>query len=482
MIEKNENKKELETFSLNDFVENSNEMENIFASGTNKLSVEIEKKDKEQSEKEFEELLKPFKFDKNSKKEIIITGIVENFYNIDIPKGVVGIAEGAFREKGIISVSLPNTLLVIGKDAFRDCKRLVKINIPDSVIYIEDDAFNGDSNLNITIPTREGLFLGKRIIDGTKGVIEEQIKSKYLIEAETEAKKIINSAKNKANLLEKEVEKKIEDELIEAKNQASQIIKNAQIEAKNLVENAHTEVEKELNEATTIKTRIDQETLVLKKNYDVMLNKYQNMQKEYNEKLEEAEIEARERVEKNLNKAQIEAEKIIINATQKANRINNDIEKTKEKLTEIEFKYNNIKNEYDLIITKAKNEAKTIIENTKNEANDKIKSANAELRNAKNKASSIISMANITAEYNHFDMISQRAKKGDADAQFELAQMYSSGKNVAKSPSTAFEWFLKSAKNGNRSAIEAVGDCYNYGVGVKKNSKLALKYYNKAKK
>jgi TPR repeat protein len=45
------------------------------------------------------------------------------------------------------------------------------------------------------------------------------------------------------------------------------------------------------------------------------------------------------------------------------------------------------------------------------------------------------------------------AEKGDADAQFILAQMYETGRGVPKDDIEAYKWFFLSAKNGSKEAI-----------------------------
>ena len=57
--------------------------------------------------------------------------------SIVIGHGVTGINESAFSNcKGLISLTLPNTLKSIGKWAFDDCTSLTKLAIPDSVTSI----------------------------------------------------------------------------------------------------------------------------------------------------------------------------------------------------------------------------------------------------------------------------------------------------------------------------------------------------------
>ncbi len=79
--------------------------------------------------------------------------------SIVIGHGVTGINESAFSNcKGLISLTLPNTLKSIGKWAFDDCTSLTKLAIPDSVTNIDIAAFHGCSALReLFIPVSVSL-------------------------------------------------------------------------------------------------------------------------------------------------------------------------------------------------------------------------------------------------------------------------------------------------------------------------------------
>ena len=64
-----------------------------------------------------------------------------------VKSGTISIAEAVFRETEITSVSLPDTLIYIGKDAFYRCASLTSVNIPSSVSEIGAAAFSGCSVL-----------------------------------------------------------------------------------------------------------------------------------------------------------------------------------------------------------------------------------------------------------------------------------------------------------------------------------------------
>ena len=74
--------------------------------------------------------------------------------NITIPNGITAIG-GAFSGcSALKSIHIPDTVTVIGENAFLNCKNLAEITIPDTVTEISASAFAGCSNLiEITIPS-----------------------------------------------------------------------------------------------------------------------------------------------------------------------------------------------------------------------------------------------------------------------------------------------------------------------------------------
>jgi TPR repeat protein len=75
----------------------------------------------------------------------------------------------------------------------------------------------------------------------------------------------------------------------------------------------------------------------------------------------------------------------------------------------------------------------------------------------------------------------QKAMSGDSEAQYLVGKAYSSGLGVTKDESAAFEWFSKSAANGNAQGENAVGNDYLFGSdGVSKDYPTALKWFRKA--
>jgi TPR repeat protein len=73
-------------------------------------------------------------------------------------------------------------------------------------------------------------------------------------------------------------------------------------------------------------------------------------------------------------------------------------------------------------------------------------------------------------------------KYGDADAQFNLANIYMSGDEVEKNTELAIELYTRAAKQGLCSAQFELGWLLHEGIGVSKNYELAAHWYKKAAK
>ena len=77
--------------------------------------------------------------------------------SIDINEGTVCISPYAFSFcKGLLSVSIPNTVEIIGKEAFYGCSSLTNLLIPESVISVEWCALGGGCNSLESIVVDDG--------------------------------------------------------------------------------------------------------------------------------------------------------------------------------------------------------------------------------------------------------------------------------------------------------------------------------------
>ena len=69
-----------------------------------------------------------------------------------VPEGVTAIGDGLFEFSDVNEVILPDTLEIIGKEAFRYCDKLTYITLPDSVRVIDDFAFASSGLTDIKMP------------------------------------------------------------------------------------------------------------------------------------------------------------------------------------------------------------------------------------------------------------------------------------------------------------------------------------------
>lgn len=73
-----------------------------------------------------------------------------------------------------------------------------------------------------------------------------------------------------------------------------------------------------------------------------------------------------------------------------------------------------------------------------------------------------------------------KAEAGDAEAQFDVGNMYEKGNGVAKDEANAFEWYVKAAKQNHDKAAFEVGFAYLRGVGVSQDYDKAMKWLSNA--
>lgn len=80
-----------------------------------------------------------------------------------------------------------------------------------------------------------------------------------------------------------------------------------------------------------------------------------------------------------------------------------------------------------------------------------------------------------------FNATKRLAEKGQANAMYQLGQMYELGMGVANNRGKAYEWYLKAAKQGQPSAAYQVGYAYYWGkAGRPKDRDLAFQWFSKA--
>ena len=84
----------------------------------------------------------------------------------------------------------------------------------------------------------------------------------------------------------------------------------------------------------------------------------------------------------------------------------------------------------------------------------------------------------------NFESTKAFAEQGDADAQYNLADMYYVGQykypKVEKDDKQAIKWFRKAAEQNHPHALYRLGVLYHNGLGVEKDEKEAVKWYRKA--
>ena len=90
------------------------------------------------------------------------------------------------------------------------------------------------------------------------------------------------------------------------------------------------------------------------------------------------------------------------------------------------------------------------------------------------------------SEFNEeaFDYYRKSAEQGDADGEYGLAGMYASGEGVKKDPQEALKWFMKAADQGHAQALKVVAGAYIFGdLGLDdaaRNSDQAAKWIKRA--
>lgn len=79
-----------------------------------------------------------------------------------------------------------------------------------------------------------------------------------------------------------------------------------------------------------------------------------------------------------------------------------------------------------------------------------------------------------------YQIIEPLARKGNAEAQYSLGNMYYYGNGVTKDYTETAKWYHKSAEQGNEWAQYHLGEMYYYGRGVTKDYTEAIKWFRKS--
>ncbi|HBX42487.1 MAG TPA: hypothetical protein DEH27_01140, partial [Deltaproteobacteria bacterium] len=74
----------------------------------------------------------------------------------------------------------------------------------------------------------------------------------------------------------------------------------------------------------------------------------------------------------------------------------------------------------------------------------------------------------------------EKANKGEAEAQFGLAEKYRKGEDLPKNDAEAAKWYRKAGEQGVADAQATLGQMYREGEGVPKDDAEAAKWYRKA--
>jgi DNA-directed RNA polymerase subunit RPC12/RpoP len=108
---------------------------------------------------------------------VIRAGTLEKYNGVSsdivIPDGVTAIANECFASSQITSVVFPDSLRIIGKEAFRRCKNLTSISFPEGLERIGDYAFADCSNLDNVVLPKSVQNLGAGAFACTKTTTDE---------------------------------------------------------------------------------------------------------------------------------------------------------------------------------------------------------------------------------------------------------------------------------------------------------------------
>ncbi|RHZ46348.1 hypothetical protein Glove_624g37 [Diversispora epigaea] len=82
-------------------------------------------------------------------------------------------------------------------------------------------------------------------------------------------------------------------------------------------------------------------------------------------------------------------------------------------------------------------------------------------------------------EEKEFQWYLKSAEEGDSNRQYYLGYCYMNGIGTIKDEEKAFQWYLKSAEGGNNIAMLNLGNCYSNEIGTTKDEEKAFQWYLK---
>lgn len=87
----------------------------------------------------------------------------------------------------------------------------------------------------------------------------------------------------------------------------------------------------------------------------------------------------------------------------------------------------------------------------------------------------------VKQDYEHAALLFKTsAENGVAEAQYNIGVMYGNGLGIGRDPVQAAQWYRKAATQGNANAAFNLGDAYSSGVGVQKNMDQAAQWFRRA--
>ena len=81
---------------------------------------------------------------------------------------------------------------------------------------------------------------------------------------------------------------------------------------------------------------------------------------------------------------------------------------------------------------------------------------------------------------NNLTQILSRANGGEAESQFQLGQMYYSGREVPEDHSAAYQWILKAAKRNHPQAQALLASFFEKGIGIGPDEQQSSEWLQKA--